>query len=151
MGKLLAKQTKVQGEMEKKEMLDKLKKFRKGKLKNLDFLEDARQLESKKKQSAEKRKQRNKKFGFVGKRKAQNEILKIHRRVSKKFVASRKAHKKESAIDQGRQDVRKQNIRNNFFSLKRLINKYIKIKLKRKMFLNTFWVALFYFVRFCTR
>jgi len=69
MGKLLAKQTKVQGEMEKKEMLDKLKKFRKGKLKNLDFLEDARQLESKKKQSAEKRKQRNKKFGFGGKKK----------------------------------------------------------------------------------
>ncbi|XP_067627623.1 probable rRNA-processing protein EBP2 homolog [Eurosta solidaginis] len=69
MGKLLAKQTKVQREMDKKDMLDKLKKFRKGKLKNLDFLEDAKDLESKKKKSADKRKQRNKKFGFGGKKK----------------------------------------------------------------------------------
>ncbi|XP_013100025.1 probable rRNA-processing protein EBP2 homolog [Stomoxys calcitrans] len=69
MGKILAKQTKVQREMEKKEMLDKLKKFRKGKLKNLDFLEDAKALESKTKKSAEKRKQRDKKFGFGGKKK----------------------------------------------------------------------------------
>ncbi|XP_062127191.1 probable rRNA-processing protein EBP2 homolog [Drosophila sulfurigaster albostrigata] len=71
MGKMLAKQTKVQREAEKKEMLDKLKKFRKGKLKNLDFLEDAKALESKQKQSADKRKQRNKKFGFGGKKKGQ--------------------------------------------------------------------------------
>lgn len=71
MGKLLAKQTKVQREMEKKDMLDKLKKFRKGKLKNLDFLEDAKTLESQKKKSADKRKQRNKKFGFGGKKKGQ--------------------------------------------------------------------------------
>ncbi|KAH8383711.1 hypothetical protein KR009_010178 [Drosophila setifemur] len=69
MGKMLAKQTKVQRESEKKEMLDKLKKFRKGKLKNLDFLEDAKALESKQKQSADKRKQRNKRFGFGGKKK----------------------------------------------------------------------------------
>ncbi|XP_053945082.1 probable rRNA-processing protein EBP2 homolog [Anastrepha ludens] len=69
MGKLLAKQTKVQREMEKKDMLDKLKKFRKGKLKNLDFLEDAKALESQKKKSGDKRKQRNKKFGFGGKKK----------------------------------------------------------------------------------
>ncbi|KAH8247455.1 hypothetical protein KR038_004546 [Drosophila bunnanda] len=69
MGKMLAKQTKVQREAEKKEMLDKLKKFRKGKLKNLDFLEDAKALESKQKQSAENRKKRNKKFGFGGKKK----------------------------------------------------------------------------------
>lgn len=71
MGKLLAKQTKVQREMEKKDMLDKLKKFRKGKLKNLDFLEDAKALESQKKKSTDKRKQRNKKFGFGGKKKGQ--------------------------------------------------------------------------------
>ncbi|XP_075148017.1 putative rRNA-processing protein EBP2 homolog [Haematobia irritans] len=69
MGKILAKQTKVQREMEKKDMLDKLKKFRKGKLKNLDFLEDAKELEAKTKKSAEKRKQRDKKFGFGGKKK----------------------------------------------------------------------------------
>ncbi|XP_005176361.2 probable rRNA-processing protein EBP2 homolog [Musca domestica] len=69
MGKILAKQTKVQREMEKKDMLDKLKKFRKGKLKNLDFLEDAKALEAKTKKTAEKRKQRDKKFGFGGKKK----------------------------------------------------------------------------------
>lgn len=68
MGKMLAKQTKVQREMEKKDMLDKLKKFRKGKLKNLDFLEDAKALEAKTKKSASKRKDRNKKFGFGGKK-----------------------------------------------------------------------------------
>ncbi|EDW82990.1 uncharacterized protein Dwil_GK22617 [Drosophila willistoni] len=69
MGKMLAKQTKVQREAEKKDMLDKLKKFRKGKLKNLDFLDDAKALEAKQKQSAQNRKQRNKKFGFGGKKK----------------------------------------------------------------------------------
>lgn len=69
MGKLLSKQTKVQREMEKKDMLDQLKKFRKGKLKNLDFLEDAKALEAKKKKSADGRKSRNKKFGFGGKKK----------------------------------------------------------------------------------
>ncbi|XP_022216040.1 probable rRNA-processing protein EBP2 homolog [Drosophila obscura] len=69
MGKMLAKQTKVQREAEKKDMLDKLKKFRKGKLKNLDFLEDAKALESKQKKTAENRKARNKKFGFGGKKK----------------------------------------------------------------------------------
>ncbi|XP_055849172.1 probable rRNA-processing protein EBP2 homolog [Episyrphus balteatus] len=69
MGKLLSKQTKVQREMEKKDMLDQLKKFRKGKLKNLDFLEDAKALEAKKKKSADGRKSRNKKFGFGGRKK----------------------------------------------------------------------------------
>lgn len=68
MGKVLAKQTKVRREMEKKEMLDQLKKFRKGKLKNLDFLEDAEALEAQAKRSAEKRKQRDKRFGFGGKK-----------------------------------------------------------------------------------
>ncbi|XP_055381411.1 probable rRNA-processing protein EBP2 homolog [Condylostylus longicornis] len=68
MGKLLAKQTKVQREMQKKEMLDSLKKFRKGKLKNLDFLEDAKALNNQKKKSGEKRKARDKRFGFGGKK-----------------------------------------------------------------------------------
>jgi len=68
MGKLLAKQTKVQREMQKKEMLDSLKKFRKGKLKNLDFLEDAKALESQMQKSKEKRKTRDKKYGFGGKK-----------------------------------------------------------------------------------
>lgn len=68
MGKLLQKQTKVQRELEKKEMLDQLKKFRKGKLKNLDFLEDSKTLETKNKLSKEKRKAKDKRFGFGGKK-----------------------------------------------------------------------------------
>lgn len=69
MGKMLAKQTKVQREMDKKDMLDQLKKFRKGKLKNLDFLEDSKAAASNKKKSEAKRKSRDKKFGFGGKKK----------------------------------------------------------------------------------
>lgn len=72
MGKMLAKQTKVQREMEKKEMLDQLKKFRKGKLKNLDFLEDtkanAKASAASKKKSAAKRKARDQHYGFGGKK-----------------------------------------------------------------------------------
>ncbi|XP_037955257.1 probable rRNA-processing protein EBP2 homolog [Teleopsis dalmanni] len=93
MGKLLAKQTKVQREMEKKEMLDKLKKFRKGKLKNLDFLEDAKALESKKKKSAENRKQRNKKFGFGGKKKGLKRNTKASAAGLEKVKGARKGGK----------------------------------------------------------
>ncbi|KAI9584468.1 probable rRNA-processing protein EBP2 homolog [Glossina fuscipes] len=70
MGKLLNKQVKVQREQEKREMLENIKKFRKGKFKNLDFLEDARKPETKTKtkKTAESRRNRNKKFGFGGKK-----------------------------------------------------------------------------------
>lgn len=75
MGKKLEQQSRVKKEMEKKETLDQLKKFRKGKLKNLDFLDDNK---GKKRgggggqQQAAKndpRNSRNKKFGFGGKKK----------------------------------------------------------------------------------
>uniref|UniRef100_A0A1B0AJV6 Uncharacterized protein n=1 Tax=Glossina pallidipes TaxID=7398 RepID=A0A1B0AJV6_GLOPL len=69
MGKLMNKQVKVQREQEKREVLENIKKFRKGKFKNLDFLEDARKPESKTKKTADSRKNRNKKFGFGGKKK----------------------------------------------------------------------------------
>lgn len=65
MGKLIQRQSRVQRDTEKREMLDKLKKFRKGKLKNLDFLEDNR---SGKGGPSDKRKSRDKKFGFGGKK-----------------------------------------------------------------------------------
>lgn len=69
MGKLVQKQLKVKREGEKKEMLDQLKKFRKGKLKNLDFLEDAKPSASKKAPVANiKRKSKDKRFGFGGKK-----------------------------------------------------------------------------------
>lgn len=97
MGKMLAKQTKVQREAEKKDMLDKLKKFRKGKLKNLDFLEDAKALESKQKQSAEKRKQRNKKFGFGGKKKG----LKRNTKSSSAGLDGEKSSRRQRGVKAG--------------------------------------------------
>lgn len=63
MGKLIQRQARVQKDTDKREMLDKLKKFRKGKLKNLDFLEDNRKTGSQ-----TKRKARDNKFGFGGKK-----------------------------------------------------------------------------------
>lgn len=76
MGKMLQKQAKVQRETEKKDMLDQLKKFRKGKLKNLDFLDDEKKVggaggksgKAKRSQGAAKRKARDAKFGFGGKK-----------------------------------------------------------------------------------
>ncbi|EDW59025.1 probable rRNA-processing protein EBP2 homolog [Drosophila virilis] len=97
MGKMLAKKTKVQREAEKKEMLDKLKKFRKGKLKNLDFLEDAKALESKQKQSADKRKQRNKRFGFGGKKKG----LKRNTKSSAAGLESEKSTRRQRGVKAG--------------------------------------------------
>lgn len=80
-GKLIEKQVKVKRVMEKKEMVDQLKKFRKGKLKNLDFLEDDKgkgggggggkkgnNKTAKKGTRSEKRQERDKKFGFGGKK-----------------------------------------------------------------------------------
>lgn len=75
MGKLIQRQARVQRDTEKREMLDKLKKFRKGKLKNLDFLEDNRGSSSQgggggagKRGVGDKRKARDNKFGFGGKK-----------------------------------------------------------------------------------
>lgn len=61
MGKKMQQQARLRKEAEKKETMDKLKKFRKGKLKNLDFLEDSK--------AETKRKAKNKKFGFGGRKK----------------------------------------------------------------------------------
>lgn len=61
-GKALQIQKKLERQNEKKEMLDQIKKYRKGVSKNLDF------LDGKQKKIVEKRKQRDKKFGFGGKK-----------------------------------------------------------------------------------
>lgn len=66
-GKLIQRQSRVQKDTEKREMLEKLKKFRKGKLKNLDFLEDNRKGKSTA-ASQGKRKERDQRFGFGGKK-----------------------------------------------------------------------------------
>lgn len=71
MGKLIQRQARVQRDTEKRDMLDNLKKFRKGKLKNLDFLEDNRGTSSNGKKgpnTRDKRKARDAKFGFGGKK-----------------------------------------------------------------------------------
>lgn len=67
MGKKIQQQARVKKEMEKKDTLDQLKKFRKGKLKNLDFLEDNKEGKKKGGVSAN-RSSKNKKFGFGGKK-----------------------------------------------------------------------------------
>lgn len=79
MGKKVQQQARVKKEMEKKETLDQLKKFRKGKLSNLDFLESKKngggggkgggQKGGAKKAVSEERKNRNNKFGFGGRKK----------------------------------------------------------------------------------
>ncbi|XP_018579454.1 probable rRNA-processing protein EBP2 homolog [Anoplophora glabripennis] len=67
-GKLLQIQTKLQRQQEKKEILEQVKKVRKGISKNLDFL-DGKQNKAVSKKAVEKRKMKNKKFGFGGKKK----------------------------------------------------------------------------------
>lgn len=69
MGKMIQRQSRVHRDTEKREMLDQLKKFRKGKLKNLDFLEDNRSKNSAAAAAAKgKRKDRDNRFGFGGKK-----------------------------------------------------------------------------------
>lgn len=65
MGKLIQRQARVQRDTDKREMLENLKKFRKGKLKNLDFLDDNRKNAA---ATNDKRKARDKRFGFGGKK-----------------------------------------------------------------------------------
>ncbi|KAF7279159.1 hypothetical protein GWI33_007570 [Rhynchophorus ferrugineus] len=69
-GKMLQIQTKLQRQQEKKEMLDQVKKYRKGVSKDLDFL-DPKKNKGKaiSRKALEKRKMKNKKFGFGGKKK----------------------------------------------------------------------------------
>lgn len=81
MSKILQKQTNEKRAAEKKKMLDEVKAFRKGKLKNLDFLNDDKEAQQastkpKKKQLVKgkapkvsaKRQARDAKFGFGGKK-----------------------------------------------------------------------------------
>lgn len=65
MGKIIQRQARVQREGEKREMLDNLKKYRKKQLKDLDFLEDNHKKPT---DSKGKRKARDNRFGFGGKK-----------------------------------------------------------------------------------
>jgi rRNA-processing protein EBP2 len=76
MGKIIQKEVTKKREEEKKKMLDNLKEFRKGKLKNLDFLDDDERPMKRgtpnknrgKKPVSQKRKNRDDKYGFGGKK-----------------------------------------------------------------------------------
>lgn len=67
-GKMLQIQTKLQRQQEKKEMLDQVKKIRKGMSKDTDFL-DGKKSKAISRKVLEKRKMKDKKFGFGGKKK----------------------------------------------------------------------------------
>lgn len=67
-GKLLQIQTKLQRQQEKKEILEQVKKVRKGISKDLDFL-DGKKNKSISRKTMEKRKIKDRKFGFGGKKK----------------------------------------------------------------------------------
>lgn len=67
-GKMLQIQTKLQRQQEKKEMLEQVKKVRKGMVKDTDFL-DSKKSKAISRKALEKRKVKDKKFGFGGKKK----------------------------------------------------------------------------------
>lgn len=66
-GKILQIQTKLQRQQEKKDMLDQVKKIRKGMSKDTDFL-DGKKSKAISRKVLEKRKSKDKKFGFGGKK-----------------------------------------------------------------------------------
>lgn len=67
-GKMLQIQKKLERQQEKKEILDQMKKVRKGITNNLDFLDEKKKKVLSRK-SLEKRKAKDKKFGYGGKKK----------------------------------------------------------------------------------
>lgn len=70
MSKVIQREAEEKKQAEKSKMLKDLKAYRKGKLKNLDFLEDDKSKSQKKgpKKPSKKRQERDKKFGFGGKK-----------------------------------------------------------------------------------
>lgn len=68
MSKIIQRENEEKKRLEKSKMMNDLKSFRKGKLKNLDFLEPEAKNSQRNKPS-KKRQQKDKKFGFGGKKK----------------------------------------------------------------------------------
>lgn len=96
-GKMLQVQAKLERQKEKKTMLDQVKKVRKGQSKDLSFLDG-----KKSKKVLEKRKMRDKKFGFGGKKKGSKMNTKdsagdISEYRNPKKVISRKGNKGKPA------------------------------------------------------
>lgn len=91
-GKAIQIQAKLQKQQEKKEMLDQVKKVRKGINKDLSFLDGKMKNNPKKlsRKSIEKRKMRDKKFGFGGKKKG----MKTNTKDSAADISEYKSHRK---------------------------------------------------------
>ncbi|XP_060519749.1 probable rRNA-processing protein EBP2 homolog [Cylas formicarius] len=87
-GKMLQIQTKLQRQQEKKEMMDQVKKYRKGVSKGLDFLE-SKKGNSISRKALEKRKFKDQKFGFGGKKRG----LKINTKESAGDISEYKRQK----------------------------------------------------------
>lgn len=95
-GKALQIQTKLQRQQEKKETLDQVKKYRKGVSKNMDFLDKKQTAISRK--ALEKRKMKDKKFGFGGKKRG----LKQNTRESAADVSDYQAPGKPNSKGKGK-------------------------------------------------
>ncbi|XP_063706943.1 probable rRNA-processing protein EBP2 homolog [Culicoides brevitarsis] len=119
MAKILQKQANEKKAAEKKKMLDEVKAFRKGKLKNLDFLNDDKEAaqahqKPKKKQLAKgkpkvsaKRQARDAKYGFGGKKRGSKRNtaeshLGINKRTMKKGAKPQRAGKAKRAQQKNR-------------------------------------------------
>lgn len=118
MAKILQKQSNEKKAADKKKMLDEVKAFRKGKLKNLDFLNDdkeTQQSKPKKKQLAKgtkpkvsaKRQARDAKFGFGGKKRGSKRNtaeshLGINKKTMKKGMKPQRAGKNKRAQQKNR-------------------------------------------------
>jgi len=78
MSKIIQRETLEKKQADKSKMLSDLKAFRKGKLKNLDFLDDDSKPRGhpKKRQLNKKRQERDKKFGFGGKKRGSKQNTK---------------------------------------------------------------------------
>ena len=78
MSKIIQRETLEKKQADKSKMLNDLKAFRKGKLKNLDFLEDDKKPRGRPKQRQlnKKRQEKDKKFGFGGKKRGSKQNTK---------------------------------------------------------------------------
>ena len=103
-GKMLQIQTKLQRQQEKKEMIDQVKKFKKGGAsKDLDFLNSNKGgSKNISKKSMEKRKMKNKKFGFGGKKKG----LKTNTKDSAADISEYRRPKPARAMKKGKDNKR---------------------------------------------
>lgn len=97
-GKALQVQMKLQRQQEKKETLEQVKKYRKGVSKNMDFLDN-----KKSKKALEKRKLKDKKFGFGGKKRGSKMNTRDSAADVSEYEAPGRPNKKGKKINKGKQ------------------------------------------------